>query len=41
MHQAIGEPRIVLRAAPAVVDALEAARSTDIAHEEGYRRPRA
>ncbi len=35
MHQAIGEPRITLRAAPAVVDALEA-RLTDIAHEEGY-----
>ena len=25
MHQAIGEPRITLRAAPAVVEALEAA----------------
>lgn len=35
MHQAIGEPRITLRAAPAVVDALEA-RLTDIAHEEAY-----
>jgi flagellar assembly protein FliH len=35
MHQAIGEPRITLRAAPVVVDALEA-RLTDIAHEEGY-----
>ena len=35
MHQAIGEPRITLRAAPAVVDVLEA-RLTDIAHEEGY-----
>jgi flagellar assembly protein FliH len=35
MHQAIGEPRITLRAAPAVVEALEP-RLTDIAHEEGY-----
>jgi flagellar assembly protein FliH len=35
MHQAIGEPRITLRAAPAVVEVLEA-RLTDIAHEEGY-----
>ncbi len=35
MHQAIGEPRITLRAAPAVVEALEA-RLADIAHEEGY-----
>jgi flagellar assembly protein FliH len=35
MHQAIGEPRITLRAAPVVVEALEA-RLTDIAHEEGY-----
>ena len=35
MHQAIGEPRITLRAAPQVVDVLEA-RLTDIAHEEGY-----
>jgi flagellar assembly protein FliH len=35
MHQAIGEPRITLRAAPAVVEALER-RLTDIAHEEGY-----
>jgi flagellar assembly protein FliH len=35
MHQAIGEPRITLRAAPAVVDALQT-RLADIAHEEGY-----
>lgn len=35
MHQAIGEPRITLRAAPVVVEALEP-RLTDIAHEEGY-----
>jgi flagellar assembly protein FliH len=35
MHQAIGEPRITLRAAPAVVEAMEP-RLTDIAHEEGY-----
>src|ERR1700759_1087400 len=35
MHQAIGEPRVTLRAAPAVVEVLEA-RLTDIAHEEGY-----
>lgn len=35
MHQAIGEPRITLRAAPAVIEALEP-RLTDIAHEEGY-----
>jgi flagellar assembly protein FliH len=35
MHQAIGEPRITLRAAPLVVAALEP-RLTDIAHEEGY-----
>jgi flagellar assembly protein FliH len=35
MHQAIGEPRITLRAAPVVVAALEP-RLTDIAHEEGY-----
>lgn len=35
MHQAIGEPRITLRAAPVVVEALEA-RLADIAHEEGY-----
>jgi len=35
MHQAIGEPRITLRAAPAVVEALTP-RLADIAHEEGY-----
>ena len=35
MLQAIGEPRITLRAAPAVVAILEP-RLTDIAHEEGY-----
>jgi flagellar assembly protein FliH len=35
MHQAIGEPRIVLRAAPAVAEALRRA-SPQIAHEEGY-----
>jgi flagellar assembly protein FliH len=35
MHQAIIEPRITLRAAPAVVEVLEA-RLADIAHEEGY-----
>jgi flagellar assembly protein FliH len=35
MHQAIGEPRIVLRAAPGVAEAL-AARVAQIAQEEGY-----
>ncbi|HWA30112.1 MAG TPA: FliH/SctL family protein [Rhizomicrobium sp.] len=35
MHQAIGEPRIVLRAAPAVADAI-APRIAEIAHEEGF-----
>jgi flagellar assembly protein FliH len=35
MHQAIGEPRITLRAAPDVVAALES-RIAGIAHEEGY-----
>lgn len=35
MHQAIGEPRITLRAAPAVAEALQP-RLADIAHEEGY-----
>jgi flagellar assembly protein FliH len=35
LHQAIGEPRIVLRAAPRVVEALEG-RVAEIAHEEGY-----
>jgi flagellar assembly protein FliH len=35
MHQAIGEPRITLRAAPAVTEVLEP-RLAVIAHEEGY-----
>jgi len=35
MHQAIGEPRITLRVAPAVADAL-APRLAEIAHEEGF-----
>jgi flagellar assembly protein FliH len=35
MHQAIGEPRITLRAAPGVAEVL-APRLADIAHEEGY-----
>jgi flagellar assembly protein FliH len=35
MHQAISEPRITLRAAPAVTEILEP-RLADIAHEEGY-----
>jgi flagellar assembly protein FliH len=35
MHQAIGEPRIMLRADPAVTAILEP-RLADIAHEEGY-----
>ena len=35
MHQAIGEPRVTLRAAPQVVAILES-RLNDIAHEEGY-----
>ena len=35
MHQAIGEPRITLRAAPAVAAALEP-RLAEIAHQEGY-----
>ncbi|MBA2588938.1 MAG: hypothetical protein H0U98_09975 [Alphaproteobacteria bacterium] len=35
MHQAIGEPRITLRAAPAVAAVLEP-RLAAIAHEEGY-----
>ena len=35
MHQAIGEPRLTLRAAPPVIAALEP-RLSDIAHEEGY-----
>ncbi|MES2254236.1 MAG: hypothetical protein V4559_04230 [Pseudomonadota bacterium] len=35
MHQAIGEPRITLRAAPGVIAALQD-RVEAIAHEEGY-----
>jgi flagellar assembly protein FliH len=35
MHQAIGEPRITLRAAPDVIAALEG-KITAIAHEEGF-----
>jgi flagellar assembly protein FliH len=35
MHQAIGEPRITLRAAPDVIAALEA-KIASVAHEEGY-----
>jgi flagellar assembly protein FliH len=35
MHQAIGEPRIVLRAEAAVAEAI-AGRLAEIAHEEGY-----
>ena len=35
MHQAIGEPRITLRAAPDVIAALEG-KVAGIAHEEGY-----
>ena len=35
MHQAVGEPRILLRAAPAVAEAL-APRIAQIAHDEGY-----
>ena len=35
MHQAIGEPRITLRASSEVIAALEA-KVNDIAHEEGY-----
>jgi flagellar assembly protein FliH len=35
MHQAIGEPRLVLRASAGVVEALQA-RIADIAHDEGY-----
>jgi flagellar assembly protein FliH len=35
MHQAIGEPRITLRAAPEVINALQA-RIGEVAHEEGY-----
>lgn len=35
MHQAIGEPRITLRAAPRIAEALKA-RVAEIAHEEAY-----
>jgi flagellar assembly protein FliH len=35
MHQALGEPRIVLRTAPGVADAISA-RLNDIAHDEGF-----
>jgi flagellar assembly protein FliH len=35
MHQAIGEPRILLRVSPAVADAISS-RLAEIAHEEGY-----
>lgn len=35
MHQAIGEPRLLLRANPAVVEAL-ASRIEEITHEEGF-----
>jgi flagellar assembly protein FliH len=35
MHQAVGEPRVILRAAPDVVAVLES-RVADIAHEEAY-----
>jgi flagellar assembly protein FliH len=35
MHQAVGEPRVILRASPAVVAALEG-RVATIAQEEGY-----
>ncbi|HET7083759.1 MAG TPA: FliH/SctL family protein [Rhizomicrobium sp.] len=35
MHQAIAEPRITLRAAPAVAEVLEP-RLAEIAHQEGY-----
>ena len=35
MHQAIGEPRIILRAAPDVIEALKD-RIETIAHEAGY-----
>ena len=35
MHQALGEPRIVLRTAPGVADAI-AARLSEIAHDEGF-----
>jgi flagellar assembly protein FliH len=35
MHQALGEPRIVLRTAPGVAEAISA-RLNDIAHDEGF-----
>jgi flagellar assembly protein FliH len=35
MHQAMGEPRIVLRTSPAVAEAL-GKRLADLAHEEGF-----
>jgi len=35
MHQALGEPRIVLHARPKIVEALQE-RIPEIAHEEGY-----
>jgi flagellar assembly protein FliH len=35
IHQAIGEPRIVLRASPRVIEALNG-HIAEIAHEEGY-----
>jgi flagellar assembly protein FliH len=35
LHQAIGEPRVLLRASPQVAEALQS-RLADIAHEEGY-----
>ncbi|HEY5238405.1 MAG TPA: hypothetical protein VIJ62_08510 [Rhizomicrobium sp.] len=35
LHQAIGEPRVLLRASPEVAEAL-APRIAEIAHEEGY-----
>jgi flagellar assembly protein FliH len=35
MHQAIGEPRILLRASPEIVEAITPTLS-DIAHEEGF-----
>jgi flagellar assembly protein FliH len=35
MHQAIGEPRVLLRASPAIVEAISP-RLAEIAHEEAY-----
>ena len=35
MHQAIGEPRLVLKASPAVTEKI-APRANEIAHEEGF-----